>query len=222
LFKRRPFVIALIAIICSFIILPQQTIFADISDGTYEIDYEMKERSSDNTSIADGYFTKPAYLMVEDGTQYIQLTVTGTDMIKSLGVPSGSVYIINEDDENDEKIVRFIVEEDLSEPLMMDMHVVVPDLYDTEHQARAVFDVDSIEEVDPDDIENWPSDLESFATYDGTQDKDDEEKANDSLTGEEHEDENVTTNDSSSALWTVIIIVGLIIVIIAIWLARRR
>src|SRR5690625_5808899 len=62
--------------------LPKETVFADIADGTYEVNYEMKEAGSDNTSIADGYFSKPATLTVENGTKYIQLTVTSADMVE--------------------------------------------------------------------------------------------------------------------------------------------
>src|SRR5699024_10229021 len=79
---------------------------ADIADGTYEIDYEMIEADNDNTSIADGYFTKPAKLIVENGTKYILLTVTGADMIKSLSAPSGPVEVISEDESEDTRTVK--------------------------------------------------------------------------------------------------------------------
>lgn len=121
--------------------------YAKLSDGTYELLYEMKERSSENTSIADGYFTKPAILYVEDGVKYIEITVTGADMIKELKAPSGPVEILDEDEENNERTVKFKVDQDLDEPLTLEMHVVVPDLYDTVHEARAFFDVESIEQI---------------------------------------------------------------------------
>lgn len=143
--SKRFTIIALVALM-TFFILPVGTAFAEMDDGTYELDYEMKEKSSENTSIADGYFTKPAMLFVEDGEKHVQITVTGADMIKSLETPTGPVEIIDEDEENDERTVKFRVDQDLSEPLVMDMHVVVPDLYDTVHQARAFFDVSSLED----------------------------------------------------------------------------
>lgn len=156
--------VAITAIVLTmlFIIVPQRPVFADINDGTYKIDYEMKEADNDNTSIADGYFTSPAKLTVEDGTKRIELTVTGADMIKSLSAPSGEVDVVNEDEDNDERTVRFDVDDDLSEPLDMEMHVVVPDLYDTTHTARAVFDVNNMEameaETSNDESENKAED----------------------------------------------------------------
>src|SRR5690625_18881 len=78
-----------------FMITPTVSAFTELSEGTYKIEYEMKERSSENTSIADGYFTSPATLFVEDGETYVQITVTGADMIKELTAPSGPVEIVN-------------------------------------------------------------------------------------------------------------------------------
>ncbi len=127
------------AFIIALIALPAGSVFAAIADGTYEVNYEMKESGNNNTSIADGYFSKPATLTVENGVQYIQLTVTGSDMIKSLSGPSGPVDVVSES--GDTRTVKFRVDGDLSQPVSMGMHIVVPDLYDTEHTARAVFDV---------------------------------------------------------------------------------
>lgn len=117
---------------------------AQIADGTYDVHYEMKEASSDNTSIADGYFTSPAKLTVENGVQHIQLTLTGSDMIQSLTAPSGPVKVLSENAGNKTRVVQFRVDGDLSAPLSMNMHIIVPDLYDQEHSARAVFNVSGI------------------------------------------------------------------------------
>src|SRR5699024_6485180 len=144
--KGLSFWLAAVAIIFTLsIIIPQSIAYAAIKDGTYEINYEMKEAGNDNTSIADGYFTKPATLTVADGVQYIQLTVTSSSMIKSLSAPSGPVEIVSEDEGNETRTVKFRVDGDLSKPVPMDMHIVVPDLYDMEHTARAVFDVSGLD-----------------------------------------------------------------------------
>src|SRR5699024_12761708 len=106
--------------------LPQETVFADIADGTYEINYEMKEAGNENTSIADGYFSKPATLTVENGTKYIQLTVTNADMVESLSGPNGPVDVISEGD--DTRTVKFSVDGDVTQPVNMEMHIIVPDI----------------------------------------------------------------------------------------------
>lgn len=129
-------------ITATLVLFPVGSVFAQIADGSYEINYEMKESGSDSTSIADGYFSKPATLTVKDGVQYIQLTVTSSDMIKSLSTPNGPVEVVSEGD--DTRVVKFRVDGDLSKPLNMEMHIVVPDLYDTTHTARAVFDVSGL------------------------------------------------------------------------------
>src|SRR5699024_3440553 len=104
-----------------------------------------KEKSSDNTSIADGYFSKPATLTVKDGVKHIQLTVTGADMIKKLVAPSGSVSVVSDNGET--RTVKFRVDGDLSQPVPLEMDIVVPDLYDTTHTARAVFNVSGLPEA---------------------------------------------------------------------------
>ncbi|AOV06945.1 NEAT domain-containing protein [Sporosarcina ureilytica] len=117
---------------------------AQIADGTYKVNYEMKEAGNANTSIADGYFTKPATLTVENGVQYIQLTVTGSNYVKSLSTPAGPVSVVSENTANQTRTVKFRVNGDLSQPLNMDMHIVVPDMYDMTHTARAVFNVSGL------------------------------------------------------------------------------
>lgn len=136
-----------------FVVYPKGEVSAEIADGSYQVNYEMKENNSENTSIADGYFSSPATLTVENGVQYIQLTVTSSDMIKSLSAPSGPVDVVSEDTANDTRTVKFKVDGDLSQPVSMDMNIVVPDMpampggYDKDHTARAVFDVSGLPEA---------------------------------------------------------------------------
>src|SRR5699024_957840 len=119
--KRFYLVMALTAFIftISLIVSPVGSVFAAIVDGTYQVNYEMKEKSSDNASIADGYFSSPATLTVKDGVQHIQLTVTGADMIKKLVAPSGSVSVVS--DNGDTRTVKFRVDGDLSQPVPLEM-----------------------------------------------------------------------------------------------------
>lgn len=147
--KKFSLWMALTAIVLTitFVVSPAGNVSAAIADGSYQINYEMKEAGSDSTSIADGYFSKPATLTVENGAQYIQLTVTSADMVKSLSAPSGPVTVIS--DSGDTRTVKFRVDGDLSQPVNMSMHVVVPEEalpggYDMTHTARAVFNVSGL------------------------------------------------------------------------------
>lgn len=119
---------------------------ATYADGTYDISFEMKEAGSDNTSIADGYFTKPAKLVVKNGANYIQLTTNESDWIKSMSGPMGSATDVSES--GNTRTVQFEVG-DLSNPVNMKMHVVVPEEiagmeYDHNHSVRVVFNADNI------------------------------------------------------------------------------
>lgn len=119
------------------------------ADGTYDISFEMKEAGSNNTSIADGYFTKPAKLVVKNGANYIQLTTNESDWIKSMSGPMGSATDVSES--GNSRTVQFEVG-DLSNPVNMNMHVVVPEEvagmeYDHNHSVRVVFNAENIPAV---------------------------------------------------------------------------
>lgn len=195
--SRFPLIMALTAIILTafFAVSP---VSAQIADGTYEVNYEMKEADSENTSIADGYFTKPATLTVENGVQYIQLTVTGSNYIESLAAPSGPVQVLSEDTANHTRTVKFRVDGDLSQAVNMQMHIIVPDMYDMTHTARAVFNV---------------SGLEQAAATGGNESND---KASGVETGAGTVENPETGDDSSIALYAVLML-GSASALFAIW-----
>lgn len=141
--ERFSLVMTLAVIILTFsvVFLPMDHAFANIADGNYQVNYEVKEKSSNNTSIADGYFSRPATLTVKDGVKHIELTVTSADMIKQIVAPSGPVTVISEG--NNTRTIKFRVD-DLAQPIPLDMDIVVPDLYERTHTARAIFDISGL------------------------------------------------------------------------------
>ncbi len=172
-------IFATLALIISLVSLPANTAFAAMADGTHDISYEIQEAGGGSVSIADGYFSKPAKLTVNGSSQSIQLTLTSADMIKSLSVQGTPVEVVS--DSGDTRVVKFKVK-DASKPVDMKMHVVVPDLYDTEHGARAIFDVGSV-----------PAEASTPAKADdGKKTKDEKATSGSDDDGEE------TTKDSSS------------------------
>lgn len=119
---------------------------ATFENGTYSISFELKESGTNNASIADGYFSKPARLVVKDGVNYIQLTTTESDWIKSISGPNGGATVISE--QGNTRTVQMQVG-DLSSPVNLKMHVVVPKEvagmeYDHHHSVRADFNVAGI------------------------------------------------------------------------------
>lgn len=124
-----------------FSIAPAQKASAAIADGTYSVSYEVLQGNNNSASIANGYFLKPATLIVEGGTQYIQLTMKDSHMVKSLSGPYGSAQVISDDKANNKRTVKFKVD-DISNPATVSMHVVVDTeevKYDTNHKARLKF-----------------------------------------------------------------------------------
>lgn len=192
-------ILTTIVLTISLIVLPTGNASAAIADGSYQINYEMKEAGSDSTSISDGYFSKPATLTVENGTQYIQLTVTSAEMVKSLSAPSGPVTVVS--DNGDTRTVKFQVS-DLSQPVNMSMHVVVPEEalpggYDQEHTARAVFDVSGLPTAGSDAGDEKEEE---------TSTKDD--NSDDEATGAGKTEENPPTGDSSNIALFALLLAG--------------
>lgn len=119
---------------------------ATFENGTYNIPFELKEAGTNNASIADGYFSKPAKLVVKNGVNYIQLTTTESDWIKSISGPLGSATVISES--GNTRTVQFEVG-NLSNAVNLKMHVVVPKEiagmeYDNHHSVRADFNTSGI------------------------------------------------------------------------------
>src|SRR5690625_3904972 len=215
----------------SIVVLPVHT-FAEIADGTHQINYEMKEAGNDNTSIADGYFSKPATLTVENGVKHIQLTVTSSSMVKSLSAPSGPVKVVSEDKGNETRTVKFKVD-DLSQPVNMEMHIVVPDLYDTTHTARAVFDVSGLETTESATNEEDSTDNGAAAADNNDSNKINNEKngsgeakaeSNGSEKAEENgsgkAEENPPTGDDTPIALYVLLLLGASVGIFAVWKSR--
>jgi len=140
----------------AYVFFPIHTTYAEVADGYYEIDYEVLNADSDVVSVADEYFEKPASLIIEDGKRTIQASINHSQWVVGLQAPDGDDYndveVLNEDKENDLRIVQFDVEEghDFADPIELKMHIVVDILdeeYDHHYTARFLFDEDSLEEV---------------------------------------------------------------------------
>lgn len=197
-----------IGLVTILLFAPIGTAFANVADGTYDVPYEMKEANSDNTSIANGYFQSPATVTVNGDQATVQFTVTGADMVQSVGVSGSSISVIGEGD--DTRTYEFNTSvANLKEPITMDMHIIVPEGtpgmeagYNQEHQARAVFDTSGLPEAGSSEPETIEGVGES--TGEGT-----------SAEGETAED-NPQTGVSSPMMLYGVLIVGSAISLIAI------
>ncbi|WP_164219968.1 NEAT domain-containing protein [Virgibacillus sp. YIM 98842] len=113
----------------------------DLEDGIYEdIQYVIKHETDDELSRADSFFVKPATLIVEDGRKYFELTINASNMIQLIEVPSGPAEVVEENEDNNSRVIRVEIEDDLSEPVMMKIQVKSGD-YESTYTTRAFFDL---------------------------------------------------------------------------------
>src|SRR5699024_10775692 len=118
-----------------------------VSANSQEVSYEVKEAGSDGTSIADGYFIKPAKLTVENGNNFLEFSLKDADYVKSLSGPYGAVKVLS--DSGNKRVVKLQVG-DISSPIELQMHIVVPEEvagmpYDHKHKARMVVDTEGVD-----------------------------------------------------------------------------
>lgn len=184
------------ALIILLIALPTSTVFAAYADGSYDVPVEIKEDGTNNTSIADGYFNDTAKLIVENGVNYVHLTVSSADYVKSVSGPNGEAQVISES--GDTKTLKLQVG-DMSAPIHLDMHIVVPEEvagmeYDNNHSTQAVFDVSGVPTASTDGGET----TEESSTESGTTTED----------GTNESVENPPTGDSTPIAMYIALLVG--------------
>ncbi len=146
----------------------------------------MLQADNDSVSIANDYFEKPATLTIDKGEQYVQFTVNHSEWVKVLKTTNQDsfvdVHVVSEDPENDQRVIAFKVDGDISEPVLMQMHIVIEDMepaYDHNYSVRLDFDLETMKVTDAPPVVVNPSDSESKA--DGAKQKQDEPTSNKAL-----------------------------------------
>lgn len=113
-----------------------------LPESAEEIDYVILHENGKDESTANNFFVKPGHLFEKDGKTYVQVTVNNGDMIKDLSTKFGKAVIVNENKDGSID-VQFQINNDRSDTTL-EMRIVVPGMYDTEHSA-----IFSINEEDP-------------------------------------------------------------------------
>ena len=143
-----------------FFLIPKKGLVAEteldeIEDGVYSIDYVILHAESESVSIANDYFEKPATLFVENGEKHIQFPLNHSQWTKELQAPLGDTFVdvnvIETNEEEDTRVVEFMLDRDLTEPLEFKMHVLIETMdpvYDNRYTVRFDFDIESLEQLE--------------------------------------------------------------------------
>ena len=120
----------------------------------YEIDYTFYKSGTKEISIMDDFAEGSAIVREhkKNGTQYVSMTFTGADMIKSINVNGKDVNIIKENKEM--KIVEFPINA-LNKKQSVKAFIEVPGLYATEHEVDLVFHMDTKKELQEKDVPSY-------------------------------------------------------------------
>src|SRR5699024_2380075 len=104
---RRKISIAIATMLAAVFILFAPANATLVRANSQNVSYERKEAGSDGTSIADGYFIKPAKLTVENGKNFLEFSLKDADYVKSLSGPYGAVKVIS--DSGNKRVVKMQV-----------------------------------------------------------------------------------------------------------------
>ncbi|GIP15485.1 hypothetical protein J40TS1_11270 [Paenibacillus montaniterrae] len=121
---------------------------AELSDGTYTIDYMIKKPDDESVSMANDYWEKPATVIVSGGAISVRMTINHSEWVTQFKTPSGSSYadakVISEDAEKNTRLVQFSLDS-LDKPMLSKIHVTVPEIdYDHDYTIRFVYDTDTL------------------------------------------------------------------------------
>ncbi|BAB07017.1 NEAT domain-containing protein [Halalkalibacterium halodurans] len=130
----------------------EETPTTGLPNGTYTIDFTVLKHNTNEVSVMDNYTEKPATLVVQDGQQTIDLTLTNSDWIKLFQTKQNGEYVdaevVSADTAANKRVVRFDVQ-DLSAKQSAYTHVVIPELqYDNFYEVHIRFDTNSIRDED--------------------------------------------------------------------------
>ncbi|EJR68073.1 heme uptake protein IsdC [Bacillus cereus VD115] len=143
-FSVLPAFIMTFVCMLAFLVVPFGQASAKLADGTYDINYVIQKAENESASMANDYFEKPAKLVVKNGEMKVQVPMNHSAWITEFKAPENGNFVdakvVSKDEAADKRTVEFKVD-DLSKPLGVKIHVVVPSAnYDHHYTIRFVFD----------------------------------------------------------------------------------
>ncbi len=139
-------IMLLIALI--FLGIANPTSAAGLADGEYSVTYSVLKADSDSASMADGYFNKPAKLIVKNGVITAQIGLN-TSAITEFKVNGKPVTVVSKNGES--STVQFQIN-NLNNPTSGEIHVIVADQnYDHWYTIRISFDENTIKTLSTSD-----------------------------------------------------------------------
>ncbi|EOP21208.1 MULTISPECIES: heme uptake protein IsdC [Bacillus] len=143
-FSVLPAFIMTFVCMLAFLVVPFGQASAKLADGTYDINYVIQKAENESASMANDYFEKPAKLIVKNGEMKVQVPMKHSAWITEFKAPENGNFVdakvVSKDEAADKRTVEFKVD-DLSKPLGVKIHVVVPSAnYDHHYTIRFAFD----------------------------------------------------------------------------------
>jgi len=139
-FSVLPAFIMTFVCMLAFLVVPFGQASAKLADGTYDINYVIQKAENESASMANDYFEKPAKLVVKNGEMKVQVPMNHSAWITEFKAPENGNFVdakvVSKDEGADKRTVEFKVD-DLSKPLGVKIHVVVPSAnYDHHYTIR--------------------------------------------------------------------------------------
>ncbi|MBK3497354.1 heme uptake protein IsdC [Viridibacillus sp. YIM B01967] len=138
----KPWLVAVVCLV-AFILLPQNSGYAAMADGTYSVNYQVIKPDGNSASIANDYFAKPGTIIVKNGEMTAQIKVNNSKWMTSFSANTGGNSVVSSNASTDTRVVQFNVTS-LSNPTLAKIKVDIEDMnYHHSYSIRLAFDESS-------------------------------------------------------------------------------
>lgn len=146
----KTFIVAIISLLAILAIATNASAATTLEDGEYTLNYEILQgdKNNNSTSLADGYWNKPAKLIVKDGVIHVRTTINKNAWVTAFSTSYKGSFVdtkvISTNESNDSRVTEFKVES-IDDILDAKMSVLIPDIdYDHSYSVRFKFYTDSL------------------------------------------------------------------------------
>ena len=183
-------------------------------EGEYSLPFSVLKSDGSGTSAAAEYLSS-AKLIVKDGKNTVQMTVSNSSMLKSLTVNGATANTISSNESEDTRVVQFTAS-NLDGNLNGTMHVVVPaevlppNGYDENYDVQFSFNTSEV----PTQSSSKGTEGEETDEENGQGNSDDENKEGETTVAGKDKEENPPTGDNAPILLFTVVLVASGIVLV--------
>ncbi|MFS0689306.1 NEAT domain-containing protein [Sporosarcina sp. 179-K 8C2 HS] len=152
---KKSLMVLFTAMLLIFTAMPALPAAAEVTaaqEASYELPFKVLQEKADEVSVAGSHVKSPAEVKVEDGKEFIYMTLLNSQYWQSLSIQEGDkfvdVEVVSENEEEKTRLVKFELK-DVEKTLNAKAHIIVTGIpgigeYDQTHSIRFQFDASEV------------------------------------------------------------------------------